>query len=82
MRVVGRSFREARRSALDFTPPMGTTLFTSAAISREPIGAMVCELWSLYLVALTVLALMSCVPGFHPLLTSTEPAGATMASNP
>jgi C4-dicarboxylate transporter DctM subunit len=28
-----------------FTPPIGTTLFISAAISREKIGAIVRELW-------------------------------------
>jgi tripartite ATP-independent transporter DctM subunit len=47
-----------------FTPPIGTTLFISAAISREPIGAIVRELWPFYLVALVVLALMSYVPAF------------------
>ncbi|WP_207457643.1 TRAP transporter large permease [Azospirillum sp. SYSU D00513] len=45
-----------------FTPPIGTTLFISAAISREPIGAIVRELWPFYLVALTVLGLVSYVP--------------------
>ncbi|NYZ17688.1 TRAP transporter large permease [Azospirillum sp. RWY-5-1] len=47
-----------------FTPPIGTTLFISAAISREPIGAIVRELWPFYLVALTVLGLVSYVPAF------------------
>ena len=47
-----------------FTPPIGTTLFISAAISRESIGAIVRELWPFYLVAITVLALMSYVPAF------------------
>ncbi|HYH20378.1 MAG TPA: TRAP transporter large permease [Azospirillum sp.] len=47
-----------------FTPPIGTTLFISAAISREPIGAIVKELWPFYLVALTVLGLVSYVPAF------------------
>lgn len=47
-----------------FTPPIGTTLFVSAAISREPIGAIVRELWPFYLVALTVLFLMSYIPAF------------------
>lgn len=45
-----------------FTPPIGTTLFISAAISREPIGAIVRELWPFYLVALIVLGLVSYVP--------------------
>lgn len=45
-----------------FTPPIGTTLFISAAISREPIGAIVRELWPFYLVALVVLGLVSYVP--------------------
>ncbi len=47
-----------------FTPPVGTTLFVSAAISREPVGAIVKELWPFYLVALTVLLLISYVPAF------------------
>lgn len=47
-----------------FTPPIGTTLFISAAISREPIGAIVRELWPFYLVALTVLGLVSYFPAF------------------
>lgn len=45
-----------------FTPPIGTTLFISAAISREPIGAIVKELWPFYLVGITVLMLVSYVP--------------------
>jgi C4-dicarboxylate transporter DctM subunit len=45
-----------------FTPPVGTTLFVSAAISRESVGAIARELWPFYLVALTVLALVSYVP--------------------
>ncbi|UEM24187.1 TRAP transporter large permease (plasmid) [Skermanella mucosa] len=47
-----------------FTPPIGTTLFISAAIAREPIGAIVRELWPFYLVALVVLGLVSYVPAF------------------
>lgn len=47
-----------------FTPPIGTTLFIAAAISRQPIGAIVKELWPFYLVALTVLGLVSYVPAF------------------
>ena len=47
-----------------FTPPIGTTLFIGAAIARVPIGAVVKELWPFYLVAFTVLMLMSYVPAF------------------
>lgn len=45
-----------------FTPPIGTTLFIGAAIARVPIGTVVKELWPFYLVALTVLILISYVP--------------------
>lgn len=45
-----------------FTPPVGTTLFVAAAISRESIGAIVKELWPFYLVALVVLTLMTYFP--------------------
>jgi len=45
-----------------FTPPVGTTLFVAAAISRESIGSIVKELWPFYLVALTVLLLMTYFP--------------------
>ncbi|QUJ69690.1 TRAP transporter large permease (plasmid) [Photobacterium sp. GJ3] len=47
-----------------FTPPIGTTLFVAAAISKEKIGNIVKELWPFYLVALTVLLLISYVPAF------------------
>jgi tripartite ATP-independent transporter DctM subunit len=47
-----------------FSPPVGTTLFISAAISREPVGKIVRELWPFYLVALTVLGLITYVPAF------------------
>lgn len=47
-----------------FTPPVGTTLFIAAAISREKVGAIVKELWPFYLVAITVLGLVSFVPAF------------------
>jgi TRAP-type C4-dicarboxylate transport system permease large subunit len=40
-----------------FTPPIGTALFRAAAISRQPIGAVVHELWPFYLVALVVLGM-------------------------
>lgn len=45
-----------------FTPPVGTTLFIAAAISREPVGRIARELWPFYLVAITVLGLISFVP--------------------
>lgn len=47
-----------------FTPPVGTTLFIASAISREKVGAVVKELWPFYLVAITVLGLISFVPAF------------------
>jgi len=47
-----------------FTPPVGTTLFIAAAISRETVGAVVRELWPFYLVAIAVLGLISFVPAF------------------
>lgn len=45
-----------------FTPPVGTTLFVAAAISREPVGRIVKELWPFYLVAFAVLLGMTYVP--------------------
>lgn len=45
-----------------FTPPIGTTLFISSSIARQPIGAVVKELWPFYLVAFTVLMLFTFVP--------------------
>lgn len=45
-----------------FTPPIGTTLFISSSIARQPIQAVVRELWPFYLVALTVLMLIAFVP--------------------
>ncbi|ANG61074.1 hypothetical protein A8C75_00460 [Marinobacterium aestuarii] len=47
-----------------FTPPVGTTLFISAAISGEPVGKITRELWPFYLMAITVLGLISFVPAF------------------
>lgn len=47
-----------------FTPPVGTTLFISAAIAKETVGAITRELWPFYLVAITVLGLVSFVPAF------------------
>ena len=47
-----------------FSPPVGTTLFVSAAISREPVGAIVRELWPYYVVALLVLTAISYFPRF------------------
>lgn len=45
-----------------FTPPVGTTLFIAAAISKETVGSIAKELWPFYLVAISVLALISYVP--------------------
>ncbi|MFV0359431.1 TRAP transporter large permease [Tropicimonas sp.] len=45
-----------------YTPPVGTTLFISAAIARCGIGETVRALMPFYLVALLVLALISYVP--------------------
>ncbi|MEM8700340.1 MAG: TRAP transporter large permease [Pseudomonadota bacterium] len=45
-----------------YTPPVGTTLFVSVAIERVPMGKVVLQLLPFYLVALTVLALVSFVP--------------------
>ncbi|HLS68852.1 MAG TPA: TRAP transporter large permease subunit [Kiloniellales bacterium] len=45
-----------------YTPPVGTTLFISAAISGATIGQTVRALLPFYLVALTLLALISYVP--------------------
>lgn len=48
-----------------FTPPVGTTLFVAAAISRESIGAIARELLPFYFVALIVLTLVT----YYPSLT-------------
>lgn len=45
-----------------YTPPVGTTLFISAAIARVGIGATVRALLPFYLVAVIVLLLISFVP--------------------
>jgi tripartite ATP-independent transporter DctM subunit len=45
-----------------YTPPVGTTLFISAAIARVGIGETVKALFPFYLVALTVLLLISYLP--------------------
>lgn len=45
-----------------YTPPVGTTLFISATIARTSIGSVVSSLLPFYLVALTVLVLISYVP--------------------
>jgi tripartite ATP-independent transporter DctM subunit len=47
-----------------FTPPVGTTLFISSAIAREPVGAVVSELWPFYAVSFGILALISYIPAF------------------
>lgn len=45
-----------------FTPPVGTTLFIAAAIAKEPINKVVKELIPFYVVAVSVLLLISYVP--------------------
>ena len=45
-----------------YTPPVGTTLFISAAIARVGIGETVKALMPFYLVAMAVLLLISYVP--------------------
>ncbi|WP_319530867.1 TRAP transporter large permease subunit [uncultured Cohaesibacter sp.] len=45
-----------------YTPPVGTTLFISAAIARTGIGSVIRSLMPFYLVALAVLMLISYVP--------------------
>jgi len=45
-----------------YTPPVGTTLFITSALAKVKVGQTVRELLPFYLVALTVLALMSYVP--------------------
>jgi tripartite ATP-independent transporter DctM subunit len=45
-----------------YTPPVGTTLFIGAMLSKSPIGATVRELLPFYGWALIVLALMTYVP--------------------
>lgn len=47
-----------------FTPPVGTTLFIAAAISKERVGTIVKELWPFYAVAILVLGLLSYFPVF------------------
>ncbi len=46
-----------------YTPPVGTTLFVSVAIERTQMGNVVKQLLPFYLVSLTVLMLVSFVPG-------------------
>lgn len=45
-----------------YTPPVGTTLFISAAIARVGVGATVRALVPFYLVSLIVLAMISYIP--------------------
>jgi TRAP-type transport system large permease protein len=45
-----------------YSPPVGTTMFIGAMLSKASIGAVVRELLPFYAVALLVLALMSYVP--------------------
>jgi tripartite ATP-independent transporter DctM subunit len=45
-----------------YTPPVGTTLFITSALARVKVGDTVREMWPFYVVALTVLAIVSYVP--------------------
>jgi len=45
-----------------YTPPVGTTLFITSALARVKVGDTVREMWPFYIVALTVLAIVSYVP--------------------
>ena len=45
-----------------YTPPVGTTLFITSAVAKVKVGQTVRELGPFYLVAFTVLALVSYVP--------------------
>ncbi|MDB6178458.1 TRAP transporter large permease [Paracoccus sp. Z330] len=51
-----------------YTPPVGTTLFVSLAIERVPMSKIVFQLWPFYLVAITLLALVSFYPAFSTFL--------------
>lgn len=45
-----------------YTPSVGTTLFITYALARVKVGETVREMWPFYLVALSVLAIVSYVP--------------------
>ena len=45
-----------------YTPPVGTTLFITSALAKVKVGETVREMWPFYVVALTVLAIVSYVP--------------------
>lgn len=45
-----------------FTPPLGTTLFISSAIAREPVMKVVKELLPFYFAALVVMLMFSYIP--------------------
>ena len=47
-----------------YTPPVGTTLFITSALAKVKVGQTVREMVPFYLVAFTVLALISYVPAF------------------
>jgi len=51
-----------------YTPPVGTTMFIGAMLSKSSIGETVKELIPFYIVALIVLGLMTYVPALtlHP----------------
>ena len=45
-----------------YTPPVGTTLFITSALAKVKVGETVREMWPFYIVALSVLAIVSYVP--------------------
>lgn len=45
-----------------YTPPVGTTLYISSSIAKTSVGSVVKELGPFYLLAITILALISYVP--------------------
>ncbi|CAN5806654.1 TRAP transporter large permease subunit [soil metagenome] len=47
-----------------YTPPVGTTLFITSALAKVKVGQTVREMAPFYLVAFTVLALISYLPAF------------------
>lgn len=47
-----------------YTPPVGTTLFITSALAKVKVGQTVRELVPFYLVAFTILGLISYVPAF------------------
>ena len=45
-----------------YTPPVGTTLFITSALAKVKVGETVREMWPFYIVALSVLAIVSYIP--------------------